>query len=310
MTVWPNFFIAGVPKSGTTALYHSVRQHPEVYMSRIKEPTYFGAADLLSGRLGDSIAPHLETNRKTLELYLDGRLDRLPNSALVLDEDHYLRLFEGVRDQSAIGEASVSYFWLPKAAGAIRARVPDAKLVFLLRDPAERAFSQHLAAGYYDPQMSFRERFLAGPETKWWIWKQVGQYGTHLQRFFDLFPREQILIQLHDDYRADPLRILQNVFAFLGVDPAFQPDVSPRYNEPALPRFATLHALRRALLGRTFISRYLPPWLRGPLRRLYLRPRAGVRMEPADRQMVIDHFRQEVLHASRLIGRDLSHWLR
>ena len=138
----------------------------------------------------------------------------------------------------------------------------------------------------------------------------MGRYGTHLQRFFDLFPREHILVHLYDDYQADPRAVLQSIFSFLGVDPAFQPDVSRRYFEPALPRFPALHALRRALLGPRFISRYLPPWLRAAARQLYLRPRASVRMEPADREMVIDHYREEVLHASRLIGRDLSHWLR
>lgn len=312
MSPWPNFFIAGVPKSGTTALYHSVRQHPQVYMSPVKEPTYFGAPDLMTGRFQAGVTPHLKKDSERVEAYLDGRSDRLPVFPLVFEERQYLRLFEAAQNQPAIGEASVSYFWLPGAAGAIRARLPDAKLVFMLRDPAERAFSQHLASGYYEPRMSFRERFVAGhdPATPWWVWHQVGRYGTNLQRFFDLFPRTQILVLLYDDFRTDPLAVLRRIFSFLGVDPAFDPDTSRRYFEPALPRFPTLHAVRRALLGPRFIGRYLPAWLRAAVARVYLRPRGSARMEPADRQMVIDHYREEVLHASRVIGRDLSHWLR
>jgi hypothetical protein len=306
---WPNFFIAGVPKSGTTALYHSLRQHPQIYMCPVKEPNYFGAHDLMTDRFRGEYAPHQERNREALEAYLDGRTQHVPGSP-VFEEGLYLRLFDAVKGQVAIGEASVSYFWLPGAAGAIRATVPGARLVFLLRDPAERAFSQHLAAKYYDPRMTFRECFLAGPDTKWGIWQEAGRYGTHLQRFFDLFPRNQILVHLYDDYRADPGAVLRSILSFLGVDPDFQPDVSGRYNEPLLPRFSTLHAVRRALIGDRYIGRYLPRWLRALVSRVYLRRRATVRMEPADRQMVIDHFREEVLHAARLIGRDLSHWLR
>ena len=282
-------------------------------MSPVKEPTFFAAQDLLTGRLKDDVLNYTELNREGLEAYLDGPMPDRAYSQLVLEPAQYVRLFRPAREQIAIGEASVSYFWLPSAAAAIASTIPDARLVFMLRDPAERAFSQHLASGYYDQHETFRERFVSAttdPASRWWVWCAAGRYGTHLQRFFDHFPREQMLIHLYEDYKTDPQAVLQSIYRFLGVDPSFRANLSRRHNEPAPVRFPRLHALRWRVFGQTNLSRYVPDGLRNVLLRFYLKRRADVRMEPADRQMVIEQFRDEVQRAADLIGRDLSAWLR
>ena len=130
----PNFFIAGVPKAGTTSLHRYLCQHPQVYMSPIKEPTFFAAADLLSQ---DDFRRRQERERAALQSYLAGP-QAGPAPLYVTDWDDYLKLFRNVQDETAIGDASAGYFWLPSAAGAIRAKVPDARLIFMLRDPADR----------------------------------------------------------------------------------------------------------------------------------------------------------------------------
>src|SRR5258705_1172785 len=111
MSPFPNFFIAGVPKAGTTALYHYLRQHPQIYMSPHKEPTYFGAADLLTGRLRDVVVPALEANRDELEAYLEGPMPVPEHSQLVFKTEQYEKLFRPVRDEIAVGEASVTDFF-------------------------------------------------------------------------------------------------------------------------------------------------------------------------------------------------------
>jgi hypothetical protein len=306
----PNFFLAGVPKAGTTSLYFYLRQHPQVYMSPIKEPTFFGAADVLSAPLRDHVLPRVERDRTALRSYLDG--PQLPGAMFwVLEWEDYLELFRGVRDEAAIGEGSVSYFWLPSAAGAIRTRLPDARLLFVLRDPAERLYARYLGMSAHSGG-TFRERFRAAldPGDAWAPEVGVGCYGTHLQRFLHAFPQDQIRAYLYEDYCSDARALLRDVFGFLGVDPGHPIDLSRRRNQTFVPRFPRLHAIRRRLLKNSPAVPWLPEGARRALKRLYRRPRPQGAMDPDDRRMVIDYYRDEILRTADLIGRDLSAWLR
>ncbi len=309
---WPTFFLAGVPRAGTTALFHCLRQHPQIFMSPIKEPTFFAGADLLAGPTRDWVRRLIETTRPELEAFLAGPMRDTRILLLVVNREDYLRLFRDAGEALAIGEASVAYFWLPSAAQAIAAEIPGARLIFILRDPADRLFSQHLASSRDDPGQSFRSRFRAAqdPAHRWAGWLEGGRYGTHLQRFFAAFPRDQIRVHLYEDFRASPHAVLRDIFGFLGVDPDHPIDAIGRHNEPAVPRFALAHRIQRLLFGRTALSRRIPRPVRGALEALYFRRRSDLRMAPADRQLVVQYFRDEVERAAQLIGRDLSSWLR
>jgi hypothetical protein len=284
----PNFFIAGAPKAGTTSLYLYLGQHPQVYMSPIKEPRFFGLTDLLTGAGAGATLP-------------------LP----VRTWEDYIDLFRNVRHETAIGEASVAYFCLPSAAQAIRAMLPDARLIFVLRDPAERLFTQYVGTRWRDPQITFRARFLSAmdPRDFWWSTVGIGRYATHLRRFLDAFPREQVRIHLYDDYKADPRALLRDIFAFLGVNPDYAIDLSHRHNETMVPRLPGLHSLRHRLFGEASVLPWLPAPARSVLRRLYRRRGADIAMDPADRRMVIEYYRDEILGTADLINRDLSRWL-
>jgi hypothetical protein len=308
----PNFFLAGVPRAGTTSFYAYLGQHPDVYVSPVKEPGFFGAADLEAGRYGPAVLRHVARDRATLRPYLEGTPLTGPQP-LVLDRELYGELFSKARDERAVGEGTQSYFSLPGAARAIRATVPEARLLFILRDPAERLYSQHLAALWHDPGRSFRERFQAAIATPAGSGAAAlvdeGRFATNLERFFALFPRERIRIYLYEDYRADPRAVLRDAFAFLGVDPDFAVDLSRRENETLTPRRAWVHALRLRLWGNRPLS-LLPRWARRALARGYRRPGSDVTMEPADRRLVIDYYAEEIARTARLIGRDLTAWLR
>ena len=304
----PNFFLAGVPKSGTTSLYAYLRQHPQVYMSPVKEPMFFAAPDLLTGPRRAQVLSRATRDRGALRTYLETSHANGP-LPLVLDWDDYLELFRNVRDEAAVGEASVGYFWLPSAAPAIRSHVPNARLVFLLRDPAARLFSQYLSTLRHDPRRTFRERFLGAqdPRDAWAPALEVGRYATHLGRFFGIFPRDQIRIQLHDDYEREPLAVLRDICEFLGIDPHHHFDVSSRHGESLVPRFPVLHRLR-GRLGGTPALRWLPAAARRALRRVYHRRGAEIAMDPEDRRLVVDYYRDEIERTAHLINRDLSAW--
>jgi hypothetical protein len=307
MRLLPNFFVAGAPNAGTTSLYSYLAQHPAVYMSPIKEPTFFGAADLL---LRPRVRARRERVRRDVQAYLAG--GAAPGARYwVLDWEHYVELFRNAREETAIGEASVSYLWLPSAARAIRERIPEARLIFILRDPADRLFTRYLATPRREARGTFREQFHAALDTRdaWALNVNVGHYGTHLQRFFDAFPHERIRVHLYEDYRADARAVVRDLFAFLGVDPHHPVDLSRRHHETMLPRFPRLDTVRRRLLGDASPARWLPEWARRPLRRAYRRPAAEITMTAVDRSMVVDYYRDEILRTSALIGRDLSAWL-
>jgi len=315
----PNFFLAGVAKAGTTALHAYLQQHPQVFMSPIKEPWFFGIADLLAPPFGADVRIALEQDRAWLQQYLAGPR-RAETWRYVMEWDDYTRLFRDVRDETVIGEASTGYFWLPSAAAAIRAKVPDARVAFMLRDPAERLFTLYLLTLWREPGITFRGWFEATLATRH-LWPSIvgaGRYATHLQRFFNTFPREHLRVHLYDDYRADPRAMLRDLFAFLGVDADYPIDFSRRHNETMVPRFPRLHALQRRLFGRAVPARWglTPPrrWLpqaaRRAIGRLYLGRGTSRTMDPADRRMAIDYYRDEILRTADLLGRNLSAWLR
>jgi hypothetical protein len=313
----PNFLLAGAGESGTTSLYRYLKQHPQVYMSPIKEPNFFAAADIMSL---PNFKP-MEEGRLSALLAEIERQERPPGliSIAVTKWEDYLRLFQNVRDEVAIGEASVMNLWFPSAAPAIHRTLPRAKLIFLLRDPTERLYTLYLRTLHTGHRTTFRDWVLQAMQTKpdrrqgmqrHPVPLDCGLYAIHLQRFFDMFPREQIRIYLYEAYRADAQAVLRDIFGFLGVDADHPIDTSQRHHETTVPRFPVLHRLRRRLVGDTPLTGWMPTPVRRALRGFYFRLKGRGAMDPADRRMVIDYYRDEILRAQDLIGQDLSAWLR
>jgi Sulfotransferase family len=310
----PNFIIAGAPKSGTTSLYHYLRQHPQVYLSPIKEPTFFAAADILSQ---PDLLPIIERQRAALRDYLAGS-QRRPTHFLVTEWDDYVQLFRNACDQIAIGEASVSYLWLPSAATAIRSKLPEVRLIFVLRDPTERLFSLFLLNLRRDPHITFRDWVLKAMHLhgdrrngahRYPIPLDGGLYATQLGRFLDIFPRNQVRIYLYESYRSDAQAVLRDILAFLGVDSNHPIDMSHRHNETLVPRFPALARLRQRILGNLPLIAWLPAPVGDALRNLGNRQKSSFVIDPDDRLMVIDYYRDEILRTEDLIGADLSAWL-
>lgn len=304
----PNFFVIGVPKAGTTSLYHYLAQHQQVYMSPIKEPTYFAAVDLLTN---NRFRRRQERDRVALQAYLAGP-QRHPAPLYVTEWSDYVKLFRDVRGETAIGEASGGYFWLPSAARAIRSTVPDARLIVILRNPTETLFSWYLITRGPDPNLAFRAWFLAQqrPSEDWWSPLDIGRYATHLRRYFETFPADQMRVFLYEDYQRNTRSALRDIFTFLAVDPDHLIDTSTRHNETGVPRFPWLHYVKTRLFSQRSPAGWLPAGVRRHLRRLYYRGRGSFVLDPADRRMVVEHYREEILGAAALIGRDLSAWLR
>jgi len=312
----PNFFVAGAPTSGTTSLHHFLGQHPQIFMSPIKEPTFFAAADMRSRA---DFLRNIKRDQDALREYLEGP-QTAPARYWITEWDDYIKLFRNARDEIAIGESSVSYLWLPSAAPALRSRLPDARLIFVLRNPADRLFSWYLMMLDRDPRLTFRAWFLeaqraggdGGPSVgrRYTLPLDGGWCATHLQRFFDSFPRAQVRVYLYEAFHADARAVLRNMFAFLGVDPDWPIDVSSRHNETAVLRFPMLDRLGRRIMGNVSLTAWLPAPASRALREIYRVRRRSFAMDPDERRMVTDCYRDDILRTGDLIGRDLSAWLR
>jgi hypothetical protein len=297
----PNFLMIGAAKAGTSSLYAYLRQHPEVFLSEVRECDFFA----LEGQSPSFSGPG----------------DRVAFRRYVTTLQAYQGLFRRAGERPAVGESSDLYLYSPLAARRIRHYLPEAKLIVVLRNPVDRAHSQykHLVRDGREPLPAFEEA-LEAEETRirdgWhpiWHLRARGFYAAQLTTFLELFPREQLAVHLYEDFEADPLRVLLSIFRFLGVSQDFTPDTSLRYNVSGRPRSRLLHDfLARPLAIKDFFKPLFPASVRHRLR-------AGLmtgnivpdrsRVSPATRQVLITHYRDDVAKLQSLIQRDLSHWL-
>jgi hypothetical protein len=297
----PNFLIIGAGKSGTTSLYHYLKQHPEVYMSPVKEPKFFA----LEGKTLDFCGPgdDVHMNRKS-----------------ITDIGAYRALFRGVTNEKAVGEASTLYLYSPEAPVRIKHHIPHARLIAILRNPVDRAYSsfiQRVQKG--DEPLSDFVQALQQEENRvrnnWaprWQVKRIGFYHVHLMRYYDIFERNQIKVFLYEDLKGDPVGVAQSAYRFLGVEDSFVPDVSLVHNPSGIPKSEALQMLlKKPNPLRSVLKLVVPEGLR-PRLTAYLENRNIVRAPPLEvdvRRELVESYRADILKLEKLIGRDLSKWL-
>lgn len=294
----PTFLLIGAAKSGTTALWSFLRQHPEVFMPAVKEPHYFafeeGAAPAFGG-------PGATINRA------------------ITSRAVYEALFEAAGSAAAIGEASNMYLYRSEAADRIARALPEARLVAILRQPADRAFSSYLhlkregrePAPDFEAALGLEQQRIANDWGFLWRYRDLGFYGRQLRAYLDRFPREQLLVHLYDDLERDPAGMMRRTYEFLGVDPSFQPDVSARPNRGGVPRAGWRGVLlSRQNPARRVIAPLLPASVRSRARQA-ADSQALTRetMDPGLRRDLTDGFRSDIGELATLIGRDLGGWL-
>jgi hypothetical protein len=313
VVTWPNFFIIGAQKAGTTSLYHYLKQHPQVYMSPVKEPYFFN----------HEIGPGGEV----LEEWFGGP-DRSPN-AKCANLQEYQALFEGVRDEVAVGEASVLYIYVPGTAERIERHAPGAKAITLLRDPADRAYSAFKYASRIgaEPLTDFAQALREEEQRirdNWHYalhYRRRGLYHAQLERYYAVFGRERMGVWLYEDLKEDPAGVAQSVFGFLGVDDSFVPDTSLMYNPASVPkneaarlaiRFmnATFPAVGKIIPSAPVVRKIVPSAYR--VRQLANRrilTEESPPLDPEVRAELTEGYREDILRLQELIGRDLSAWL-
>jgi hypothetical protein len=276
--VLPSFLIIGAEKAGTTALSQFLRQHPDVCFSRPKETWFF--------------------NRR-----YDKGIEWLASH------------FEHWDGENAIGEGTARLLQNEKAPGRIHTHLPDVRLISILRNPIDRAFSQYyfyIYTGKADPNQSFSEAIRDESSSLGRDMIQQGKYVVHLRRYAEIFDRNQMHIILHRSLRERPEEVLRRLHEFLDVDPSYAPDTGTRHNVTQYPASRTLYTFLRS--GWNLLPEPIED-LVGPVAD---RLRSGIRsllfdtekpsMTERDRSYLRDVYAEPNRELEAWLGADLSHW--
>lgn len=284
MLVWPNLFIAGAPRCGTSSLHAWLHGMPGIRMSRIKEPNYF--------------------SRRVIA-------DDHPLVKPIRDEAKYLQLWDDAGDARFLGEASPNYLEDPDAPGMIARLCPDSRVIVSLRDPVERYFSTYLMFRNNVPAMgSVMEeirRGLAGQDNPSLpvVSPRTGLYAGQVERYRAVFGDARFKVLVFEELMADVPAALREILEFLGIDHSVEGFAEPpqrRYSEVRGP-------LVRFLFGNRLISRaaesLIPYKLRKSIRNAVLVKEAPKpELEPEAREFLVRYYRDDVARLEAILGRD------
>lgn len=290
---FPNFLIVGVQKAGTTSIYNYLNEHPQVYMSPIKETNF------------------LEKDWETID-------PELCKKQKIRTIEEYSQLFQDVKDEIAIGEASPNYlFHYQTSIARIQRYVPNAKLIVILRDPAERAYSDYLmhirdCVGY----RSLSEQIQYSAHKSFILRK--GFYYEPLKHYIDTFGSEKIKVYLYGDLCKSPFEFMKDMYQFLGVDDTFRADVSKKAQVAQIPKNQIVNNLlrkqnpiRSSVAG---IAKFVFPTevrqnIRNRLIKLNSQDKKQLHLLAQERQQLVELYREDILKLQDLIKKDLSLWL-
>ena len=301
----PNFIVAGAPRCGTTALYAYLSEHPQIFMSKVKELNYFA--------------------------------DDYPAMQKINFRSHadYLQLFDDASpSQIGIGEASPFYLFSKVAFEKMRAALPDVKIIVSLRNPVDFIHSYHrlnltlLREDETDLQKawSLQEKRMRGEalpanlrEPELLIYGELGKFSQYIEKLFSIYPREQIKVVLLDDLRADTKAFYEDVLAFLDIPSDGREDFEPvnsnfenkskflaKLFHPS-PKVYDAFMKTISFFGPGFME-----WVSifyKKVERLNTTPTKRTDMDPVFRAYLTDYFREDVEKLGKLLERDLSAWM-
>ncbi len=295
----PNFLIVGAAKSGTTSLFRYLDLHPQVFIPERKECRFFSEMDVF-----------------------DGPNDHIIGDTVIKDLKSYEKLYNDAIGYKAIGDASVDYlyFYEKSIQNILRFIGNDIKIIILLRNPVDRAYSNYLHFVRNGVEtLSFKEALQEESrrkQMKWkWSWRylDIGFYYSQVKAYIENF--ENVKIYLYDEFKIDASIVLKDILIFLELE-EYELNVGGKFNVSGFPRNKTIHwlltnnkcNLRR--ISRPFMSilpRELKSWF---FSKLFV---ANLEKPPMDleiREYLTEIYTEDILKLQRLIEKDLTGWLK
>lgn len=286
MNKLPNFIIIGAGKCGTTSLHNYLDQHPQIYICPRKE-TYF---------------------------FIDeARRAKLKRWKPVTSIEEYSALFNNASPNQVIGEISTNYYAYPESAQLIHDLLPEVKIIAILRDPSNRAFSEYqmfVQAGH--EKKDFAE---ATSDSNKKNYVKRGFYYSELLPFFDSFDKDKIKICLYEDFSKEPDKFVRDFFGFIEVDENFIPDMTQRGRKGGLPKNKALNEFLKKpnpirAAAASILKTFMPLESRQKIKSSMIQANSKkAKLSPEMRRNLIALYRDDILKLQDLIERDLSAWL-
>lgn len=303
---FPDFFVVGAPRCGTTAICRYLARNPQICFSRPKEPHYFSRLDH---------DPGVDEFRKN---YLERNFGHFESR------------------HRAVGEGSVSYLYLPGVIERINHLNPQARFVVLVRNPLSMLPSYHLRMQFLlqEDEPDFQKAWELEPSRdrgenipKYCLdslllkYSQVARFGVQVERLFDVVGRDRAQVIVFDDFKSDLLGTYQNLLEFLNVDYDGQTEFERRFGSQ-MYRYGWLQKLlfKPVTSGGKVVDtlqrrarKYNPDGTKRMslikrLTRLNKVPTKPAPLSPQMADIVRETLRHDVMHLSALLDRDLSFW--
>ena len=283
-----DFFIVGAPKAGTTSLYHYLSEHPETDMSILKEPNYFS-----------------EKSIKDNDLYY--------KSYPIKKLSRYHSLFKN--NNLIKGEASVSYLYYKDVAKSIKAYNSSARIIIMLRDPIERAFSHYLMdfrLGLINDTFEniiFQKSNLSNSKTYFQQYVKLGEYTNQIKRYFNEFPSEQILVVDYDDFKNKTSDIVKKVYKFLKIDINFSPELNNKHNARFIVNNRLLKFLFSKIIIRKAMNLIFPKFIKSFIKNQFFNNKPPILLS-SSRLYLRQYFKKDVENLSNFLQKDYSKWIK
>lgn len=273
--IWPNFFLVGAPKCGTSSFYFHLRKHPDVFLPTNKEPFYF-----------------------------------TPNEIESVSLEEYSRLYRSAQGYNAIGDMSTTYLLDEQAPQRIFKVAPAAKIIASLRDPVVRAHSDFNFARSLglEPLSNFHQavlRYDQRDSKEWYLsrfYVDRGMYYAQVRRYLETFGRDRVLVVLTDDLSRNPQQLFSRIAAHIGVDPAFfdGADLSESFNEYRMPKNMGFVDFVRSLR----LQRLLPPAALKWSRQFFFHTKK-IAMDDETRRLLQKMYDPDIARLEQLLDRKL-----
>ena len=299
----PDFFLIGAPKAGTSALHSALAKHPQLFLSQVKEPKYY--------MCGDSPPPGYK-----------GPGDAHSNQEWIWQRERYLDLFDAAPEGALRGESTPFYLYNRDARRRIAVDRPDAKLVAVLRDPVDRAYSNwmHLWMDGLEPRADIveavrheQERVDAG-WAPFWHYQGLGMYGRQAQDLFAHFPREQVLLLRYRELVDSPDGTLNRVCAFLGVEGADIASIPADNSRPFVRDGVRARTVGPVIRAGATVGQFLPPkvWRtvsRPLINQLHKGGEPGrPKLTPEQRTRLLEPHLEDIALLEEVTGESFAQW--
>jgi hypothetical protein len=278
----PDFIIVGAPKAGTTSLFHYIKEH---------------AVNYFSGE---------EISRQKL-FYNDYKINKLVD---------YKKLFSSARYDQVKGEASVSYLFYPNVAQRIFEAIPSCKIIAVLRNPIDRGYSHYLMdykLGLVDmpyEDIVFKRGNHKNQELYYQQYVELGLYAHQLNRYFAIFPKEQIKIYTQDELKIDTPAVVKNLFEFLNVNSTNIVISKTQHNQFSLPKNKLIHELYSSVWLRKSLSSILPYGFREKVKSALFKKGKKPELTQKTINKLLEIYNPDILKLNEMIEQDVLRWMK